>query len=116
MNRDLTKMVRVVGRGMYFEESRGEKPWQVVYALVDDERVTFTLDDRRKLSTPIEWYPRLQHATPAERNDWQLIMDGRAVLWRSLGIAISVKAMLAGEKASEKPAELRKWLKDRAKH
>jgi hypothetical protein len=108
-------MVRVIGRGMFSEEYRGGKPLKAVYALVDDERVTVTLDDQRKVSAPIEWYPRLQHATPAERNDWRLIMGGRAVRWPSLGIVIAVSAILKGEKADESPAELRKWLQRRRK-
>jgi Protein of unknown function (DUF2442) len=108
-------MVRVIGRGIFSKEYRGGKPLKAVYALVDEERVTVTLDDQRKVSAPIEWYPRLQHASPAERNDWRLIMGGRAVSWPSLGIAISVSAMLQGEKAVESPAELRKWLHRRRK-
>lgn len=108
-------MVRVIGRGIFSEETRAGKLLRAVYALVDDERVTVTLDDQRKLSAPIEWYPRLLHAAPVERNDWRLIMDGRAVLWQSLGLAISAKALLKGEKAAEKPAELRKWLNQRRK-
>jgi hypothetical protein len=112
---DISKMVRVIGCGIYADDARSGKILQAVYALVDDERVSLTLDDQRKVSTPIEWYPRLQNATPAERNDWRIIMNGRAVLWPSLGIAISAKAMLEGEKASETPAELRKWLNQRKK-
>ena len=109
------RQVRVIGRGIFAEEYTGETRLRAAYASVDNERVTLTLDDQRKVSAPIEWYPRLQHATPVERNDWQLIMGGRAVFWRSLDIAISAKAMLQGEKAAESPAALRKWLQQRKK-
>src|ERR1700709_2176556 len=65
---DLTKTVRVIGRGIFADEQIGANPLRAAYASVDNERVTLTLDDQRKVSAPIEWYPRLQHASPVERN------------------------------------------------
>lgn len=113
---DFSKLVPVIGRGIHAAEMRGAKPLKATYALVDDSSVSFSLDDGRKVSAPLDWYPRLKHATPAERNDWRLIMGGRAVLWESLWIAVSVKALLEGVKADESAASLRKWLDGRKAH
>ena len=35
---------------------------------VTDDTLTVDLSDGRTISVPILWYPRLAHATPAERN------------------------------------------------
>jgi hypothetical protein len=113
--KELSGAVRVVGRGMFAFEAHGEKRWRAVYALVDDATVALSLDDDRRVSAPILWYPRLHHATPAERNNWKLIMGGRAVFWPSLKLAISVTSMLKGEKADEPLADLKKWLHHRKK-
>jgi hypothetical protein len=107
---DFSKLIPIVGRGIHAAEGRGERPLKATYAVVDDAQVSFTLDDGRKVSAPLVWYPRLVHATPGERNDWRLLSGGRIVLWQSLGIGIAVKAIFEGEKANESPASLKKWL------
>ena len=112
---DLSKLAPVVGRGIFADEARGERPLKVAYVVVDEMSVTYSLEDGRKVSAPLAWYPRLQHATPAERNDWRLILGGRAASWRSLKMAVSAKALLEGAKANESPASLRKWLTERSK-
>ena len=43
---------------------------------VTDDMLEIRLTDGRTVSTPIAWYPRLQHASAAERGDWRLIGDG----------------------------------------
>jgi hypothetical protein len=108
-----SKLTRVIGRGIYAAEMRGSAPLKTTYAVVDDRTIAVSLEDGRKVAVPLDWYPRLLHATPAERNDWRLIMGGRAVSWRGLGIAISVKAMLEGVKAHESRESLKKWLAQR---
>lgn len=108
-------MVRVIGRGIHAGEARGEKPLKANYVVVDEDTVALSLDDQRHISAPIVWYPRLRHATPAERNDWKLISGGRSVFWPSLNVAISVVSMIKGEKATETPAQLKKWLDQRKK-
>jgi hypothetical protein len=37
------------------------------------------LADGRSLSSPLAWYPRLQHGTAAERRNWVLLGDGYAI-------------------------------------
>lgn len=112
---DFSKLTPIIGRGIHAAEYQGEPPLKVAYVVVDQTTVTYMLQDGRAVSAPLNWYPRLQHATPPERNDWSLILGGRAVIWRSLGIAIAAKAIFEGTKANEKPAMFRKWLANRAK-
>jgi hypothetical protein len=39
---------------------------------ITEDTLTVELDDVRTLSVPIAWYPRLLHATPKEKENWQL--------------------------------------------
>lgn len=39
---------------------------------ITEDTLTVGLDDGRTLSVPIAWYPRLLHATPKEKENWQL--------------------------------------------
>ena len=112
-NRSDNKLVPIVGRGIYAAECRGEPALKVTYVVVDENAVTYSLADGRTVSAPLKWYPRLQYATPRERNDWRVILGGRAVSWRPLRLAIAAKALLEGTRASESPLALKKWLSER---
>jgi hypothetical protein len=52
------------------------------------------LADGREISVPLDWYPRLQDATPKERNDWTLIGGGLGIHWESLDEDVSVASLL----------------------
>lgn len=52
------------------------------------------LADGREISVPLDWYPRLQEATPKERNDWTLIGGGLGIHWESLDEDVSVASLL----------------------
>ena len=111
---ELSKLIPVVGRGLFAGESRGGNGLpKVKYVVVDDASLALSLYDGRTVTAPLDWYPRLKHATSAERNDWRPILGGRAVLWKSLGLGVSVKALLEGTKATESAASLKKWLAGR---
>lgn len=110
---DFSRLAPVVGRGIHADEAAGDPPLLVAYVVVDNTSVTYSLADGRTVSAPLNWYPRLLHATPRERNDWRLVMGGRAVFWRPLDLAVSGKALLEGTKANETSASLRKWLGSR---
>lgn len=55
-----------------------------------------TLDDGRELSIPLAWFPRLLHATPEQRTQWELIGSGEGLHWESLDEDISVEGLIAG--------------------
>ena len=41
--------------------------------IVTEDALTAELSDGRTISVPLDWYPRLAHATPQERDNWELI-------------------------------------------
>lgn len=53
-----------------------------VNVVVNDEALTVELDDGRRLSAPVVWYPRLAYATHAERSNYRLIEAGLACTGR----------------------------------
>jgi len=68
---------------------------------VDDENLTVELSDDRSLVVPLAWYPRLFHATDAERQNWDLLGDGYAIEWPDLDEHIGVEGLLAGRRSGE---------------
>ena len=53
-----------------------------------------TLADGRKIVTPLEWYPRLQRASAADRADYEIMPMG--IHWPSLDEDLSIAGMLKG--------------------
>jgi len=68
------------------------------------------LDDRRKISVPMDWYPRLKHATQPERKNWQIIGEGMGIHWPDLDEDISLDGLLTGKRSTESLASLKRWL------
>ncbi len=60
----------------------------------DDDAMWVTLSDGRVLGVPLAWFPRLLHATPAERAAVTLSPFG--LHWEALDEDISVAGLLAG--------------------
>ena len=63
-------------------------------SFTDDELVV-TLADARRVSAPLEWFPRLLAATPAQRANWRLIGRGVGIHWDDVDEDISVRSLLA---------------------
>lgn len=80
---------------------------------VDDETLAVDLVDGRTISVPLAWFPRLQHGTPAERTNWQLIGRGTGIHWPDLDEDISTESLLAGRRSGETQESLQRWLKGR---
>ena len=78
-----------------------------------DDRLVVDLDDGRSITVPIAWYPRLQHANPAERANSRLIGGGEGIHWPDLDEDLSVEGLLAGRRSSESLASLNRWLATR---
>ncbi len=55
------------------------------------------LADGRKISTPLDWYPRLKNASAAARQNYEIIPMG--IHWPDLDEDLSVAGMLAGKRA-----------------
>lgn len=72
------------------------------------------LSDGRTISVSLSWYPRLLHATPAERKRWRLIGRGLGIHWEDLDEDISVEGLLAGKPSGESQASFSNWLTKRS--
>jgi hypothetical protein len=74
------------------------------------DELTVELEDGRSLIVPIAWFPRLVHATAAERSRWRLVGGGVGIHWEALDEDLSVEGLLAGRPSGESQASLAKWL------
>ncbi len=66
---------------------------------VTEHDLIVELTDGRTLSAPLVWFPRLLHATPAQRRRWQLIGDGEGIHWPAVDEDLSVAGLLRGTPA-----------------
>ncbi|NPV87583.1 MAG: DUF2442 domain-containing protein [Anaerolineae bacterium] len=80
---------------------------------VSEETLTVELEDGRTVLLPLAWYPRLVHATPAERSHWRLIGEGVGIHWPDLDEDISVENILAGRPSGESQRSFKRWLEER---
>jgi hypothetical protein len=80
---------------------------------VTPDTLSVDLSDGRSISVPVAWYPRLQHATAAERKKWRLIGKGQGIHWPDIDEDISVEGLLAGRPSGESQTSFEKWLQKR---
>ena len=59
------------------------------------DSLVVTLVDGRRVSAPLEWFPRLLRATARQRKNWRLIGGGVGIHWEQIDEDISVKSLLA---------------------
>lgn len=79
-----------------------------------DETLTVDLVDGRSLTIPLSWYPRLLHASQAERQNWQLLGEGYAIEWVDLDEHIGIEGLIAGRHSGESHQSFEPWLAMRA--
>ena len=82
---------------------------------VSGDTLLVQLADGRSIAAPLEWYPRLSHATAKERNSWRLIAGGQGIHWPAIDEDVSVANLLAGQPSAESQSSLKKWLAERSK-
>jgi hypothetical protein len=63
---------------------------------VTAEALTVRLMDGRTISAPLEWYPRLHRASPAQRANWRLIGEGHGIHWPDVDEDISTIMLIEG--------------------
>lgn len=68
-----------------------------VQAICDHTALRVKLADGREIVTPLWWYPKLLNATPMERNNVRLMLDG--VHWPDVDEDLSIRGMLRGWKS-----------------
>ena len=78
-----------------------------------NETLTVELADGRIVSVPLNGYPRLVHATPEERNNWELHAAGQHIYWEDLDEDISVEDLIVGRRSGERQASFKRWLEAR---
>jgi len=71
---------------------------------VDETTLRVSLDDGRELAVPVEWFPRLRDASPADRANWRLIGMGEGIHWPEINEDISVLSLLAGNRQKSRAA------------
>jgi hypothetical protein len=96
-------------------------PIEIELPRAEDVRVTndtliVDLNDGRTISVPLEWFPRLLHATHEERSNWRLIGKGYGIHWEEIDEDISVKGLLAGRPSGESQRSFKKWIEQRQSH
>lgn len=60
----------------------------------DKEMMHVQLRDKRQISIPLEWFPKLKNALPKQRKNWRLIGRGIGIHWPDLDEDISVLELL----------------------
>ncbi len=81
---------------------------------VSEDTLLVQLADGRSIAAPLEWYPRLSHASAKERNSWRLIAGGQGIHWPAIAEDVSVANLLAGQPSAESQSSLKKWLAERS--
>ena len=86
---------------------------RVARVVVSDDTLAVDLDDGRTIAVPIGWYPRLSHATPAERTNLRISGAGFGIYWPDLDEDIGVEGLLLGKKSAESRSSFERWLRKR---
>lgn len=66
-----------------------------------DEALSVRLKDGRTISVPLAWYPRLQQATPAQRDHWEVAGGGYGIHWPDIDEDLSTEGLLRGAPAPQ---------------
>ncbi len=75
--------------------SRPDPNARAVGVACTKDRLKVVLSDRREISVPLAWFPRLAQATAAQRDRWRLIAGGVGIHWEAVDEDISVRGLLA---------------------
>jgi hypothetical protein len=66
---------------------------------VTEDSLAVDLLDGRTVIVPLAWYPRLSHASEAQRNNFRLMGAGYVINWPELDEHLSSQGLLAGAPA-----------------
>jgi len=69
---------------------------RVVDLACTEDKLVVDLADGRSISVPLAWYPRLLHATPLEREHWQIAAAGFGIHWPDVDEDLSVEGLRRG--------------------
>ena len=71
------------------------KSYQAINLTFTEDKMTVFIEDGREVSSPLEWFPKLRNASPAELNDWRFIGDGEGIHWESLDEDLLVSELIS---------------------
>ncbi len=60
--------------------------------------------DGRSVIVPLAWYPRLLHATSAQRSNWRMSGGGFGIHWPDIDEDLSIEGLLRGAPAPKHTA------------
>lgn len=66
---------------------------------VSEDASSVGLVDGRTISVPLAWYPRLLHATPEQRANWEIVGAGYGIHWPDVDEGLSAEGLLRGAPA-----------------
>lgn len=69
---------------------------RIVSVVVTDDEIKAVLVDGRTISVPLVWSWRLAAATPAQRQNYEIIGSGQGIHWPDVDEDISAIGMLRG--------------------
>ncbi len=64
-----------------------------------EEFLIVSLKDGRRISVPIEWYPRLARASTSARAAWEICGGGYGIHWPEIDEDLSTEGLLRGAPA-----------------
>jgi hypothetical protein len=76
---------------------------RVTCVVITDHSLTIDLLDARTIAVPLAWYPRLLHATDAQRSNFRIIGGGYVINWPDVDEHLSVHGILAGTRGPGVP-------------
>lgn len=64
-----------------------------------DDNLSVDLIDGRTITVPLAWYPKLLHATVAQRSNWRVSGGGFGIHWPDVDEDLSTEGLLRGAPA-----------------
>ncbi len=66
---------------------------------ITEDTLSVRLMDGRSISVPLEWYPRLAHASAKDRATWEIAGGGYGIYWPGIDEDLSTEGLLRGAPA-----------------
>ncbi|PIR23273.1 MAG: hypothetical protein COV44_03590 [Deltaproteobacteria bacterium CG11_big_fil_rev_8_21_14_0_20_45_16] len=66
----------------------------IVSLTVDEDSLTATISDGRRVSIPVAWFPRLESATLDQLKHFEISPSGYGIHWPDVDEDISIKAFI----------------------
>lgn len=79
-----------------YDVPAGERVKDVYFT---EDTLSVDLMDGRTITVPLVWYPRLLHATPAQRANWKIAGGGFGIHWPDVDEDLTTEGLLRGAPA-----------------